>query len=49
MNVVITRAKCLLIIVGDPHTLKLDDNWAALIKYCLDNNSLIQSEKRIEM
>lgn len=43
MNVAITRAKCLLIIIGDEHTLKLDNNWAALIEYCLDNNSLIRT------
>lgn len=46
MNVVITRAMGLLIIIGDPHTLKLDDNWKKLIKYCLDNKSLIQGDKK---
>lgn len=45
LNVVITRAKCLLIIVGDPHTLCLDWNWSQLIKYCLRNKALIQGEK----
>ncbi|XP_031638515.1 putative helicase mov-10-B.1 [Contarinia nasturtii] len=42
-NVMITRAKCLLIIVGDPHSLQNDSNWNSLIEYCLDNNAMIQS------
>lgn len=45
MNVVITRAKSLLIIVGDPHTLCLDENWEKLIEYCIQNNALIQGDK----
>lgn len=42
-NVMITRAKCLLIIVGDPHCLQYDSNWNKLIEYCLENNAMIQS------
>lgn len=42
-NVMITRAKCLLVIVGDPHALQHDPNWNKLIEYCLENNAMIQS------
>lgn len=45
-NVMITRAKCLLVIVGDPHSLQHDANWNKLIEYCLENNAMIQSMYR---
>lgn len=45
MNVILTRAKSLLIIVGDPHTLSKDPNWATLIEYCIENRALIQGDK----
>lgn len=48
-NVVITRAKCLLIVIGDPHTLCLDTHWRALIEYCVQNNALIQGETHFEL
>ena len=35
-NVAITRAKALLIIVGNPHILSQDDDWMSLIKFALD-------------
>lgn len=44
MNVIITRAKSLLIIVGDPCTLAVNPNWAKLIKYCGENNALIDKD-----
>lgn len=44
-NVILTRAKCLLIVIGDPHTLRLDANWKLFMKYCLDNGGFIQSNK----
>uniref|UniRef100_A0A336N6D0 CSON007516 protein n=1 Tax=Culicoides sonorensis TaxID=179676 RepID=A0A336N6D0_CULSO len=34
LNVSITRAKSLLIIIGNPYTLQLDENWYQLIKFC---------------
>lgn len=38
LNVSITRAKALLVIVGNPRTLQLDKNWHQLIKYCVEHN-----------
>lgn len=40
-NVSLTRAKSLLIIVGDANMLKKDKHWCQLVKYCSDNKSLI--------
>ena len=36
-NVAITRAKALLIVVGNPFLLEKDKNWYELIKFCMDN------------
>lgn len=41
MNVLLSRAKALLIIVGNPHTLKMDHNWQKLIRYCELNQATI--------
>lgn len=38
-NVAITRAKALLIVVGNPHVLRCDPHWYALLKFCLDNGA----------
>ncbi|XP_031249415.1 probable RNA helicase SDE3 [Pistacia vera] len=38
-NVAITRAKSLLIIVGNPHIVCQDRYWDKLLWYCCDNNS----------
>ncbi|XP_033008851.1 helicase MOV-10 [Lacerta agilis] len=38
-NVAITRAKALLIIVGNPATLSKDQYWGEFLKYCKDNNA----------
>eukprot|EP01039_Chlorochromonas_danica_P007431 gene7431-8218_t len=38
-NVAITRAKALLIVVGNPFFLRSDPNWAALLAHCHENNS----------
>lgn len=49
LNVVITRAKCLIVIIGDPHTLKLDKNWSRVMQYCMENNSFLQSNKKFSL
>lgn len=41
LNVIITRAKALLIIVGDYKTLCTDPNWQKLASYCYENNAVI--------
>uniref|UniRef100_A0ACD5TUW5 Uncharacterized protein n=2 Tax=Avena sativa TaxID=4498 RepID=A0ACD5TUW5_AVESA len=38
-NVAITRAKSLLIIVGNPHIITKDKYWDKLLRYCADNGS----------
>ncbi|XP_067141003.1 putative helicase mov-10-B.1 [Centruroides vittatus] len=38
-NVALTRAKALLIIVGNPFILSKDKNWNRLLEYCCDNKS----------
>ncbi len=40
-NVAITRAKSLLIVVGDPHLLKRDKNWRALLRHALENGGYV--------
>lgn len=38
-NVAITRAKSLLIIVGNPHIINKDPHWDKLLQYCVENDS----------
>ncbi|RCV46448.1 hypothetical protein SETIT_9G532900v2 [Setaria italica] len=38
-NVAITRAKSLLVIVGNPHIITKDRHWDRLLRYCADNGS----------
>ncbi|XP_051125299.1 probable RNA helicase SDE3 [Andrographis paniculata] len=38
-NVSVTRAKSMLIVIGNPHILCKDPNWNELLWYCVDNNS----------
>lgn len=38
-NVAITRAKSLLIIVGNPHIINKDPHWDKLLRYCVENGS----------
>ncbi|KAL3851912.1 hypothetical protein ACJMK2_015607 [Sinanodonta woodiana] len=47
-NVTITRAKALLVVVGNPDTLSQDPNWKKFIEYCHRNNSLIGEYREME-
>ncbi|KAH9618772.1 hypothetical protein KSS87_008059 [Heliosperma pusillum] len=38
-NVAITRARSLLVIIGNPHIICKDYNWEKLLWRCVDNNS----------
>ncbi|XP_013408833.1 putative helicase MOV-10 [Lingula anatina] len=38
-NVSITRAKALLIVVGNPFLLSQDEHWNSFLKYCLENQA----------
>ncbi|CAO1360493.1 unnamed protein product [Diamesa serratosioi] len=40
LNVMLTRAKSLLIIVGNPETLQKDKLWKQFINFCSQNNAL---------
>ncbi|XP_056631656.1 putative helicase MOV-10 [Diorhabda sublineata] len=39
-NVVLTRAKALLIVIGNANVLKTDRNWSKFIEYCSENDSI---------
>jgi len=44
-NVAVTRAKALLIVVGNPKVLATDDkNWLQLLRFCRDNGSWLGEE-----
>ncbi|KAJ4786836.1 P-loop containing nucleoside triphosphate hydrolases superfamily protein [Rhynchospora pubera] len=38
-NVAITRARSLLVIVGNPHIISKDRHWDKLLRYCSENGS----------
>ncbi|XP_065212041.1 probable RNA helicase armi [Planococcus citri] len=38
LNVAISRARCALVIIGNPHLLVKDISWRSLIKTCLDSD-----------
>lgn len=47
LNVMTTRAKRLLIIVGDANTLCLDKNWAELYNHCLKNEATLNNDRKM--
>ncbi|XP_053685736.1 putative helicase mov-10-B.1 [Sabethes cyaneus] len=40
LNVALTRAKALLVVIGNPETLQRDANWYEFIRYCYQNNAI---------
>jgi len=38
LNVALSRARAVLIIVGNPHLLSVDTNWKSIIQHCVTNN-----------
>ncbi|XP_041860415.1 putative helicase mov-10-B.2 [Melanotaenia boesemani] len=51
-NVAVTRAKALLIVVGNPRVLNTDSTWARFIQYCRDeggHRNLNQTEEDVEI
>lgn len=39
LNVAITRARALIIILGNPKLLALDPYWRTVLKYCMDHEA----------
>ncbi|KAJ7370129.1 Helicase MOV-10 [Desmophyllum pertusum] len=41
-NVAITRAQALLILIGNPDMLRLDENWKRFLDHCDENNATVE-------
>lgn len=48
-NVAITRAKALLIVVGNPFIITHDNNWNTFLKYCLELNCYVGCDLPTEL
>lgn len=44
MNVAISRARCMLVIFGNPLLLSVDDCWRHLLLFCANNNAYFGCE-----
>ncbi|KAM8706537.1 hypothetical protein ACLKA7_010752 [Drosophila subpalustris] len=44
MNVAISRARCLIIVFGNPNLLSVDECWSQLITFCCNNNAYFGCE-----
>ncbi|XP_039449832.1 putative helicase MOV-10 [Culex pipiens pallens] len=47
INVSLTRAQALLIVVGDPGTLERIDHWRSFIRYCRENGAVVESSVKL--
>nr|XP_058973489.1 putative helicase MOV-10 [Pocillopora verrucosa] len=45
-NVAITRAQALLILIGNPDMLCLDENWKTFVDYCRENKATVDVERK---
>lgn len=41
LNTALTRARALLVVIGDPHLLAQDPTWRALIEYCVAREAYV--------
>lgn len=41
LNVALTRARAVLIIMGNPHLLSMDAYWRSVLLHCIRNNSYL--------
>lgn len=46
LNVALTRARALLIVVGNPTTLERNYHWKRFIEYCRENDAMVQVRKK---
>lgn len=51
MNVATSRARCFMIVFGNPNLLSVDECWSQLIIYCCNNNAYFGCElpKRLQL
>ncbi|PFX17671.1 putative helicase MOV-10 [Stylophora pistillata] len=47
-NVAVTRAQALLIVIGNPNMLRMDENWTRLLEYCNENDACVGAERNNE-
>lgn len=45
LNVTLTRARSLMIVVGNPETLRLDPTWKQFIEFCRENGAIAQPKE----
>ncbi|KAF6202657.1 hypothetical protein GE061_003056 [Apolygus lucorum] len=41
LNVALSRARAMLIIVGNPHLLSLDMHWRSVLRFCVNNGAYV--------
>ncbi|KAJ3104150.1 hypothetical protein HDU97_009501 [Phlyctochytrium planicorne] len=46
-NVAVSRAKALLVVIGNPSILEADHYWGSFVKYCRDNGALIGYDPKV--
>lgn len=44
LNVAVSRAKCLLVVVGNPNLLCHDVHWRSVVKYCTEKGCYVGCE-----
>lgn len=49
LNVLMTRAQALVILIGDAETLKTDENWRMVVNFFEKNNAIVTaSDKAVQ-